>query len=91
DDIVAGTHDAGAHARRIAETAARQEQAVHRLQEQMEQVAGVSARTLEDANATARRASDATRSHAEMERVIRELAAVAERLETIARHFSHEL
>ena len=86
-----GTLDAGDHARRIAETAARQEQAALRLREQMDRVAAVSARTLEDANTTARRASEAARSHAELERTIRELAGVAERLETIARHFSHEL
>jgi methyl-accepting chemotaxis protein len=89
--IVAGTMDAGGHARHIADTAARQEQAALRLREQMERVAAVSARTLEDANTTARRASEAARSHAELERSIRELAGVAERLELIARHFSHEL
>ena len=87
----AGTSDAGAHAERIAATAARQEQAVHRLQGQMEQVSAVSLRTLEDANTTARRASEAARSHAELERAIRELAGVAERLQAIAQHFSQEL
>jgi methyl-accepting chemotaxis protein len=91
EGIVTGTLDAGAHAHRIADTAARQEQAVHRLREQMEQVAAVSARTLEDANTTARRASEAARSHAELERAVRELAGIADRLETIAKHFSHEL
>ena len=90
-DIVDGTSDAGAHAERIAATAARQEQAVHRLQGQMEQVSAVSLRTLEDANTTARRASEAARSHAELERAIRELAGVAERLQAIAQHFSQEL
>jgi methyl-accepting chemotaxis protein len=91
EGIVTGTLDAGAHARRIAETASRQEAAAHRLREQMDQVAAVSARTLEDANTTARRASEAARSHAELERAIRELAGIADRLETIAKHFSHEL
>jgi methyl-accepting chemotaxis protein len=91
EHIVTGTLDAGEHALHIADTAARQEQAALRLREQMERVAAVSARTLEDANATARRASEAARSHAELERTIRELAGVAERLETIVRHFSHEL
>ena len=89
-DIVTGTLDAGQHARRIAETAARQEQAAFRLREQMDRVAEVSARNLEDANTTARRASEAARSHADLERAIRELAGVAERLELIARHFSHD-
>jgi methyl-accepting chemotaxis protein len=91
DSIVTGTLDAGEHARHIADVATRQEQAAFRLRDQMEQVAAVSARTLENANATARRASEAARSHADLERAVRELASVAERLETIARHFSHEL
>jgi methyl-accepting chemotaxis protein len=91
EGIVTGTLDAGAHARRIAETAARQEQAANGLSVQMEQVAAVSTRTLEDANSTARRASEAARSHAELERAVRELAGIADRLETIAKHFSHEL
>ena len=91
EGIVTGTLDAGAHARRIAETAARQEQAANRLSEQMEQVAAVSTRTLEDANTTARRASEAARSHAELERALRELAGIADRLEAIAKHFSHDL
>ncbi len=89
--IVASTLDAGHHAQRIAETAARQQQAATRLGEQMSQVAAVSSRTLEDANTTARRASEAARSHAELERAIRELSGISERLEMIARHFSHEL
>lgn len=89
-DIVTGTLDAGQHALRIAETAARQEQAALRLREQMELVAAVSARNLEDANTTARRASEAARSHADLERAIRELGGVTERLELIASHFSHE-
>jgi hypothetical protein len=50
----------------------------------------VSARNLEDANTTARRASEAARSHADLERAIRELGGVTERLELIASHFSHE-
>jgi methyl-accepting chemotaxis protein len=89
-DIVTGTLDAGQHALRIADTAARQEQAALRLREQMELVAAVSARNLEDANTTARRASEAARSHADLERSIRELGGVTERLELIASHFSHE-
>ena len=91
EGIVTGTLDAEAHARRIAETAARQEQSANRLSEQMERVAAVSTRTLEDANTTARRASEAARSHAELERALRELAGIADRLEAIAKHFSHDL
>lgn len=89
--IVTATLDAGDHARRIAETASRQEQSALRLGDQMNQVAAVSSRTLEEANTTARRASEAARSHAELERAIRELTGISERLEMIARHFSHDL
>jgi methyl-accepting chemotaxis protein len=91
EDIVTGTLDAGNHARRIAETAGRQEESALRLREQMDRVAAVSTRTLEDANTTARRASEAARSHTELERTVRELTGVADRLEVIARHFSHDL
>lgn len=91
EGIVTGTLDAGAHARRIAETASRQEEAALRLSEQMAQVAAVSTRTVEDANTTARRAAEAARSHGELERVVRELSGIADRLETIAKHFSHDL
>jgi len=90
DRIVTGTHDAGEHARRIAETAARQEQAVARLQEQMDRVVSVSSRTLEEADSTARRASEAARSHVDLERAIGELARVASRLDAIARNFSRD-
>jgi methyl-accepting chemotaxis protein len=90
DGIVLSTEDAGEHARRIAETAARQEQATTRLEEQMEHVAQLASRTVEDASSTARRASDAARSHAELDRAVRELAGVAERLEAIARTFAHD-
>ena len=91
EDIVGATHDAGAHARRIADTAGRQEQGVIRLRDQMAGVVSVSARTLEQANSAARRASETSRSHADLERAIRELSNVTEHLEAIARHFSHDL
>jgi methyl-accepting chemotaxis protein len=91
ESIVTGTQDAGSHARRIAQTAGRQEESALRLREQMDRVAAVSARTLEDASTTARRASEAARSHTELERTVRELTGVADRLEVIARHFSHDL
>jgi hypothetical protein len=91
DDIVLATHDTGIHARRIAETAGRQEQAVSRLRDQMAGMVAVSARTLEQANSTARRASEASRSHHDLERAIRELSIVTEHLEGIAKHFSHDL
>ena len=78
-------------ARRIADTAGRQEQGVSRLRDQMAGVVSVSARTLEQANSAARRASETSRSHADLEQAIRELSTVSEHLEAIARHFSHDL
>jgi len=64
---------------------------VSRLRDQMAGVVSVSARTLEQANSAARRASETSRSHADLERAIRELSNVTEHLEAIARHFSHDL
>jgi methyl-accepting chemotaxis protein len=90
DLIVTSTHDAGEHATRIAETAARQELSVVRLQEQMDRVVAVSSRTLEEADQTARRASEAARSHVDLERAIGGLSQVAGRLEAIARNYSRE-
>jgi methyl-accepting chemotaxis protein len=90
DLIVTGTHDAGEHATRIAETAARQEVSVVRLQEQMDRVVAVSSRTLEEADHTARRASEAARSHVDLERAIGGLSQVAGRLEAIARNYSRD-
>jgi methyl-accepting chemotaxis protein len=91
EGIVASTRDAEDHARRIADTAARQEQATGRLREQMDHVAAVAARTVEDASSTAKRAAETARSHSELERAVRELGGVAERLEAIARTFARDL
>lgn len=88
--IVTATGDAGDHARRIAETAARQEHAVARLREQMELVVAVSARTVEESEATARRAADAAQSHLDLKRAIGELEQVASRLEAIATTYSRD-
>jgi methyl-accepting chemotaxis protein len=90
DLIVSSTHDAGEHAKRIAETAARQEVSVARLQQQMDRVVAVSSRTLEEADDTARRASEAARSHVDLERAISGLSQVAGRLEAIARNYSRD-
>jgi methyl-accepting chemotaxis protein len=90
EQIVARTHDAGEHARRIAQTANRQEGAVARLQAQMDRVVAVSSRTVEEAEATARRASEAARSQVALERAIGELGQVATRLELIVRDYSRD-
>jgi methyl-accepting chemotaxis protein len=90
DLIVTGTHDAGEHATRIAETAARQEVSVARLQQQMARVVAVSSRTLDEADDTARRASEAARSHVDLERAIGGLSQVAGRLDAIARNYSRD-
>ncbi|MGH7703607.1 MAG: methyl-accepting chemotaxis protein, partial [Gemmatimonadales bacterium] len=91
DGIVAATHSAGGHARRIAETADGQEKAVVGLKAQMESIAAVSSKALAEANAMASRAADTARGHADLERAIRELDAVATHLQTIARHFATDL
>ncbi len=91
DDIVNGTHGAGLHARRIAATASSQAQAVGRLKDQMDSVAGVTTRTLEEANALVQRAADAAKGHTDLERAIRELDGVSTRLQAIVRHFASDL
>lgn len=91
DGIVDATHSAGGHARRIAETADGQEKAVVGLKAQMESIAAVSSKALAEANAMASRAADTARGHADLERAIRELDAVATHLQTIARHFATDL
>jgi methyl-accepting chemotaxis protein len=85
--IVGTTGEAGRHARAIAATAADQLGAVDGLTGQIRQVAGGSARTLEDTEALARLATRAADGQVELERAIRELGEVAADLQRIARHF----
>ena len=91
EDIVGTTHGAGVHARRIAQTAGEQEQSAGRLKAQMESVAGFSGQSLEASDALARRAVESAQAHSDLEQSIRELSAVAERLQTIVRHFAHDI
>jgi methyl-accepting chemotaxis protein len=91
DDIVSATHGAGGHARRIAETAAGQEAAAGRLIGEMQSVVAVSVRTLDEADTMSQRAAQAAQGHTDVERIIRELEAVAGRLQGIARHFAHQI
>jgi len=87
DAIVGTTSEAGRHARAIAATAADQLRAVDGLTGQIRRVAAGTARTLNETEALARRATDAAAGQADLERAIRELGDVATDLHRLARHF----
>jgi methyl-accepting chemotaxis protein len=88
--IVESTKDAGDHGRRIATTAANQQRTFDQLRMQIDKIAAVAWRTLEEANDMASRAKQATAGHAEMEQAIRDLGSVASHLQDIARTFAVE-
>ncbi|MGH7659283.1 MAG: methyl-accepting chemotaxis protein, partial [Gemmatimonadales bacterium] len=86
--IVRATDSAGSYGRQIADTAAEQETAFSRLRTQIADLTEVSARMLREAEEMASRATEANEGHAQMERAVRELEAVATHLHAIARTFS---
>lgn len=86
--IVESTHDAGGHARRIADAAAEQSQSFKKLRSQIESLALVSYRTREETNALATQAQETAQGQADLERAIRELEGVATYLQALARHFA---
>ena len=88
--IVESTQEAGAHGRRIAATAAGQQRTFDQLRGQIDQIAAVSWRTLEEAKDMANRAELATSGHTEMEQAIRDLNSVANHLQEIAKTFAVE-
>lgn len=88
--IVESTREAGAHGRRIASTAAGQQRTFDQLRAQIDQIAAVSWRTLEEAKDLAGRAAQATSGHGEMEQAIRDLSSVANHLQEIAKTFAVE-
>lgn len=88
--IVESTREAGSHGRQIAATAAAQQRTFNQLRGQIDQIAAVAWKTLEEANDMAARAAQATDGHHEMEQAIRDLGAVANHLQDIARTFSAE-
>jgi methyl-accepting chemotaxis protein len=88
--IVESTREAGAHGRRIASTAAEQQRTFDQLRGQIDQIAAVSWRTLEEAKDMANRANLASSGHAEMEQAIRDLNSVASHLQDIAKTFAIE-
>jgi methyl-accepting chemotaxis protein len=88
--IVESTREAGSHGRRIASTAAAQQRTFSQLRSQIDQIAAVAWKTLEEANDMAARAVQATDGHHEMEQAIRDLGAVANHLQEIAKTFSVE-
>lgn len=91
DDIVHSSHNVMESAERIAAAATVQEGAVGRLTGQMASIAEVSARALQQSGGMAERAVESARGHADLERAIYELQDVADRLQSIARHFATEL
>jgi methyl-accepting chemotaxis protein len=88
--IVESTREASSHGRRIAATAAAQQRTFSQLRGQIDQIAAVAWKTLEEANDMASRAVQATDGHHEMEQAIRDLGAVASHLQDIAKTFSVE-
>ena len=88
--IVESTQEAGAHGRRIASTAAGQQRTFDQLRGQIDQIAAVSWRTLEEAKDMSGRADLASSGHAEMEQAIRDLNSVASHLQEIAKTFAVE-
>jgi methyl-accepting chemotaxis protein len=88
--IVESTREASAHGRRIASTAAAQQRTFSQLRGQIDQIAAVAWKTLEEANDMSSRALQATEGHHEMEQAIRDLGAVASHLQEIAKTFSVE-
>ncbi|MGB7211460.1 MAG: methyl-accepting chemotaxis protein [Gemmatimonadales bacterium] len=86
--IVGSTHEAGGHARRIADAAVEQSQSFIKLRSQIESLALVSYRTREETNALATQAQETAQGQADLERAIRELEGVATYLQALARHFA---
>lgn len=90
DAIVAATHEAGHHARAIAESEAAHDAASRQLSAQIRQLADAALRTRGQTEALAREAGEATKGQAELESAIAELERVSGQLRNIARHFAVE-
>ena len=87
--IVEATAGATAAARRIAGTAAEQDDALSALTERVRAAAEISKRNRDEAEDMADRAGDQARELVELERSARELEAVAEQLRDVARRFAN--
>ena len=88
DAIVGATADAEDHARRIATTAASQDEALARLAGRVRSTSEMSARNLASAGLLADHAADQASSLGELERASQELAAVSLQLGEVARRFA---
>ena len=82
------TEAAGAHGRRIAEMAAKQEATYERLSERIHRVADVSSRMGGETRVLSDQAEAAARGQGDLERAIHELGQVSANLRSIARHFA---
>lgn len=89
--IVESTREAGEFGRRIASTAAEQDQSFVRLREQIDRLAAVSFRTTEEADDMTARAAASSSGHHELEQAIRSLNAVSTHLQQIARTFAGDV
>ena len=87
DAIVRATADAEDHARRIASTAASQDQALARLAERVRAATEISGRNRATAVELSDRADDQARSLAALEHAAQELSAVSLQLGEVARRF----
>jgi methyl-accepting chemotaxis protein len=85
--IVTATDVAGDEARQIADSAAAQAEASHRLAGQIGEVARASERTRGETEALTTQAAAAARGQSELERAIAELGTVAQNLHALMRHF----
>jgi len=88
DAIVHATAEAEDHARRIATTAATQDEALARLATRVRAATEISTRNLASAGLLADRAEDQASSLGELEHAAQELAAVALQLGEVARRFA---
>ena len=87
DAIVRSTADAEEHARRIASTAATQDEALARLANRVRNATEISARNRASAAELAGRAEDQAKALAALERAAQELSAVSIQLGEVARRF----
>ena len=91
DAIVSATHQAGQHARAVAESEAAHHAASRQLSSQIRQLADAAQRTQGQTEAMAHEAAEATKGQAELESTIAELERVAGELRNIAQHFAVEV
>jgi methyl-accepting chemotaxis protein len=90
DEIIRATHEAGQHARAIADAEAEHEAQSRGLVGQIRELADSAQRARGQTESLTREAAEASRGQAELESAIAELERVAGSLRDIARHFAAE-